>query len=189
MHLDVVAAAVRFSDNAESLKRYLDCLAALGGREIPNLDVRADWFAALFRSGRPWAPAVVLTLLTEARRKGADDLPAELFSLRQALDSSGPLAPAARALVQALEEWAHPVVRRPPAELEALAALLGRSRLEEYLHHRRLAGHGETFAEALREPLRQAEQEAREADFLRGRLAADDLARARKRTWPCGWPG
>jgi hypothetical protein len=174
-----VEPAARFGDNAAGLKSYLDCLESLGRRDVPNLDVRADWFVGLFRSGRPWAPAVVLTLLNEARRQGADDLPAELFSLRQALTDSGPLAPAARALVRALEEWGNPAVLQPPAELEALAPILGRGRLEEYLHHRRLAGHGETFADALLEPLRQAEQDAREADFLRARLASGGLAPAK----------
>jgi hypothetical protein len=172
---DVLPAAATFGDNLPGLGRYLDCVETLQTRGIPNLDVRAGWFAGLFRTGRPWAPAVVLTLLAQARRKGGSDLPAELFALRSSLVASESLAPAARPLVEAFQEWGSPTVHKPPPQLQDLAALLGPSRLEEYLHHRRLAGHGETFAEALLEPLRQAEQETREAEFLRGRLAAGNL--------------
>jgi hypothetical protein len=175
----VVDAAADFAGNPQGLTRYLDCLDALTGRDVPNLDVRANWFAGLFRSGRPWAPTVVLTLLNQARRQSTPgEHPAELFALSEALAAHGPLAPAGQILVQALEEWGTPAVRQPPAELEALASLPGLDRpaLEEYLHHRRLAGHGENFTEALLEPLRQAEQEAREAAFLQKRLAEGGAA-------------
>jgi hypothetical protein len=43
--------------------------------------------------------------------------------------------------------------------------------LRVYLHHRRLAGHGETFGKGLLEPLELPRREAAEADFLRRRLA------------------
>jgi hypothetical protein len=162
----IVTIAADFTRDPTGLARYLDCLDALAGRDVPGVDPREPWFARLFHSGRPWAPALALILLN-----GAAPAAAELLALTRAL-TAGPLAPAGRVLARALDEWGTPAVHRPPAELDALAALPGlpREALTEYLHHRRLTGHGETFAEALLGPLRLAGREAREAEFLRGRL-------------------
>lgn len=182
MQHDVVGLASELDDDTAALARYLDCLDAVGEHTIPNLDLRAPWFARLFLVCRSWASTVVLTLLGQARqrRAGAVD-PAELFALAAALNGSGPLALAGQGLATRLEEWATPIVQQPPPDLEALTALLDvqRQTLEEYLHHRRLAGHGETFAGALREPLRLAEQELREAAYLHSRLHSDADAKNR----------
>jgi hypothetical protein len=182
IRLDVVDPACDLAANPRTLASYLDCVEALSTREIPNLDVQRPWFASLFRAGRPWASSVVLTLLSAASKGPAEGQPAELFALAQALAGPGPLAPVSQGLVRRLEEWNRPAVGQPSAELEALAALpaLERSHLEEYLHHRRLSGHGETFAAALLEPLHLAEAEERETAFLLARLAVADLDAAER---------
>jgi hypothetical protein len=125
---------------------------------------------------------VVLTLLSAASKGPVESQPAELFALAQTLAVPGPLAPVSQGLVRRLEEWNHPTVGQPSTELEALASLpaLERSQLEEYLHHRRLSGHGETFAAALLEPLHLAEEEQRETAFLLARLAVADLDSAER---------
>jgi hypothetical protein len=171
---NVVGIAVDFARDPTGLTRYLDCLDRLEGCEVPGLDPKDDWFAQLFRSGRPWAPALALVLVSRAGRGAAPGEPgADLLALARAL-TGGPLAPAGRALVRALDEWSTPAVHNPPPEFDALAALPGLARvaLTEYLHHRRLSGRGETFAEALLAPLHDAEREAQEAVFLRDRLPA-----------------
>lgn len=170
--------ADRLADSPRSLSLYLDCLDGLSHLEMPHLDRYADWFVGLFRTGRPWVPAAVLALLNKVREsQSPENESAEVFALGQALVGAGPFASDSQVLGAALEEWGCPSVKQPPPELEALQELpgLSRVRLEEYLHYRRLAGHRETFASALLEPLHQTAQETREANYLRDRLAAGGL--------------
>jgi hypothetical protein len=169
--LEVMGSARTLRERPAALGRYLDCVEALLALNLPGVDVREEWLAGLFASGPGCMPGVVLTLLRRARGGEEGDRAAALQALGRDLGAAGPLADHARALARALEAWDAPEV----AGTETVAALAGELGVEEavvrrYLHHRRLAGHGETFPRGLLEPLGMAAREAGEADFLRRRL-------------------
>jgi hypothetical protein len=179
---DVLARAVRlgawyaaatFSNRSRTLVRYLDCVEALGTLNLPEMEIGAEWLAELFRSGPSCLPGVVLTLVRQVRGgQTPSDRAAALRALSQDLVAGGPLAEHSRALARALEVWDAPVLIGPAEMMLELAGVLGREpdTLRAYLHHRRLAGYGETFAKGLLDPLELPDREAAEADFLRGRL-------------------
>jgi hypothetical protein len=166
-----------FANRPKQLERYLDCVAALH-QPKDLLDVKEDWFVNLFLTDRPWAATVVLTLLTRARvTSKQQDRISTLHALAESLRQEQPLAGPAQELIEALEEWSQPVVHANPPERSALEECLqlATETLDRYLHFRRLAGHGETLADALLEPLQLRTRENREAAFLSKRLASTDL--------------
>jgi hypothetical protein len=176
---DLHHAADQFASQPQQFARYLDCVGALQQTMAGRLDWTSDWFINLFRAGKAWAPAVVLVLLGQARAANTPrEDPAALFALGRDLTNQAMLADHGKVLARALDEWNSPTVQAPPPRLAELAQVLGvtPALLEEYLHHRRLAGHGETFAQALLEPLTGAERDAREAAFLSGRLAEPGIS-------------
>lgn len=126
-------------DMPQRLPGYLDAVEAVR-RAAPEIEVEARWFRAIFH-GPGWGPALVLALLSRARGERSLTL---LHALAQAL-------PRERALGEALARWHTFRVTDPPVALPELAAALElpEETLVEYLHHRRLAGQGETFSAAL----------------------------------------
>jgi hypothetical protein len=165
-----------------ALGRYLDCVEALLALNLPDVAVQEEWLAGLFRGGPACISGVVLTLLRRMRPSENQDRPAALQALSKDLLATGPLAEHARALARALEAWDTPELTAPSEVLPRLAEVLQvePALLVQYLHHRRLAGHGETVARALLEPLALAERELTEAAFLSQRVAslpADDPKR------------
>src|SRR5262249_50882814 len=155
---------------------YLDCVETLRRNPVANLDADASWLASFFLLGKNWASGAVLVLLGRTRN-GDDADPAALFSLSRQLTAAGPLSGPRQQLADALEAWHAAPSDLLRAETDTLTTILGveRSQLLEHLHHRRLLGHGTTFADALLEPLRLEAAEEREAAFLRRRLTDTDL--------------
>jgi hypothetical protein len=173
VRLDVSWPANSLRDRPAALVRYLDCVEALLDRNVPGIDVREGWLAGLFRTGPSCVAGVVLTLLRRARPGELKDRPAALRALSQDLLATGPLAEHARTLERALEAWSTPGLTMPAEQLPELAAALDveQAKLVEYLHHRRLAGHGETFARALLEPLERVKKDAGEVEHIGKQIA------------------
>jgi len=152
------------------LEGYLDAAEAIG-RVDPEFDAGEEWFRSIFEVPGAWGPALVLALIGRSAR---GEVQQRTLSLLHALAR---LLPRERGLSEALEEWSTVVVHEPPATLARLAGLLEvrPAELSEYLHLRRLAGHGESFSSALEQPLRRVEREEAELSFLREKLADPGL--------------
>jgi hypothetical protein len=172
--LEIAWPANALCNQPAAMVHYLDCVEALLAGNLPGVDVRAEWLVGLFRTGATCMPGVVLTLLRRTRAgQSGTEAEAALRALSQDLLTTGPLAEHARALSKALETWDTPVLTGPVDTMMELASVLEvePAILQQYLHHRRLAGHSETFARTLLEPLDLANDEAKEAAFLTRRLA------------------
>ena len=152
--LQCLEAAEHLSDAPDALSAYLDFREGPAEHVSDLVDLEEEWLYNLFRLRRGWMPTLVACL-------ASDHDPKLLFDVGQQILAEQP------ALAAALDEWNTISVHEPPAELEALVHLrLDEDELHKYLHHRRLLGHGETFARALLEPL----EVQRETDGQIGRL-------------------
>jgi hypothetical protein len=157
------------------LEGYLDAAEAIR-RVDPEFDAGEEWFRSIFEVPGAWGSALVLALIG---RSTSGEAQQRTLSLLHALAR---VLPRERGLAEALAEWNTVVVHEPPAALHRLAGLLevAPEELSEYLHLRRLAGHGETFSSALEEPLRRADREEGELSFLQKRLADPKLTEAER---------
>src|SRR5262249_9856378 len=122
--LQLAAQAIRFAGHPQQLTEYLDCVEAIRSQPIPGVSVEADWFGSLFQTGRPWAPAVALVLLDQARVRSSPDNLTSLHELSKQLAGHASLASLGQSLAQALHEWSTPSVQMPPPELDRLSVLL-----------------------------------------------------------------
>lgn len=158
-----------FASSPRKLKAYVECVEQLLRVPGARAWVMKPWFARIFSMGRTWSSAMVLTLV--ARTKGASRKldPAALFGVSAALEQNTELA-------AAIDDWSTIRVDAPPAELPRLSALLGVSpaALNEYLHFRRAAGHGEVFSAAVLAPLKSERKIAGQIEHLERVVASDE---------------
>jgi hypothetical protein len=166
--------ARRFARCPDRLGRYLDLLDALDRRPVPGLDPDSDWLMDMFASGRSWAGTAAMVVLRHARARAPGEAAAVFHQLSRALAGHGRLEEYHRTFIDALTAWDTPTVEAAPPETADLIRALGLTPAEadRYLHLRRLAGYGETFAAGLTDVLTTGAREAEEVAALR-RLAAD----------------
>ena len=133
----------------------------LEAREVPTDACEDEWFLQLLKRGAGWSSR--LTLATLSKRQGQSTLRAVAAAIAE--DSVG--------LSSALDAWATPQVLSAPPEAEQLVMELGFDIVDvnDYLHQRRLTGHGETFSKAIVAPLRATGQRKKEREWLEQTLA------------------
>ena len=165
--------AYAFRHHPARLARYLDLRDALARRPVPGLDPDCGWLREMFRTGQAWAGTAALVVLRRARAHAPAEAAGAFDQLSRAMGRHGPLAEYHQALAAALAAWDTPTVAARPPEAAALARALDLTpaEIDRYLHLRRLAGYGETFAAGLTEVLTVAAREAEEADALRRLLS------------------
>ena len=139
---------------------------------LEGVDPTADWFVNAFESGRSWESSLAVGLVSSRGRE-----PAEIVSTMAGLRSAGV---ANLDFVGAIEDWDHVRVDDPPEGFDAIAELLDltSTKIERYLHFRRLTGHGETFSDTVRAPLTLVERERRELDALQQLVTEAEPERA-----------
>ena len=173
----VAQEAARFAGKGRALGRFLDFWEAArrGGLE-PDL-LRRLQVHMFFLKDALGTPQIALTLMSRLRGgAGRVEVVTSLEALGRALKAPD------NVIARALVRWHTVVVERRPDQARALARALDVSlaRLETYLHHRRLNGHGETFSRRLLAPLAQAQSEQRQVRHLQRALADPNLDRRRE---------
>ena len=163
---------LRHLKTERSLTRWTRVRRALAERGCDTQMSQEEWFLELIRRGAGWSTQVTLATLTQVR--GVERLRAIANAVSD--DSI--------ALGKTLDAWATPQVLKPPPDASQLTDLLGFdvALVDEYLHHRRLTGHGETFSAALLAPLALAEKSRAQRDWLERELTNPELPAARRRS-------